>query len=247
MKWNEGEMAALLAAKPPDWEGRLTYKPPKSSSTFSKQTGYKERYFKLLGNLLFCLRMIPGGQAEVSDPVMVLLMENFTVAKEEIQELHSFSVTFRDEENHEKKHCFVAESARSVTQWIEALQLASYQSSRERLILLQIKIRNRTGKDPLQGTNLEANPVYNLGRYNTMRTAHLSPGPHQPQAPSTPPQPAPRTKTKAKSAGFTSHLGVEHWGDESESDREEKREKSVNVKKKASFKSHVPTGKLVDL
>jgi len=249
MKWNEAEVAALLASKSPDWEGRLTYKPPKSSNTFSKQAGYKDRYFKLLGNLLFCLRLGPGGQAEISDPVLVLLMENFTVAADNIQELHSFTVTFRAEENNEKKHSFVTDSARSVTQWIEALQGASYQGIREKLILLQIKLRNRTGLDPLQGTNLESNPVYNLGKHPTMRTAHLA----REASPvvNLCPVPVPRTKIKGKGAGFTSHLGVEHW--EPEPDREEATHtedwanKGQKVAKKPSFTSHVPTANLLDL
>ncbi len=29
MKWNEGESLAFLASRTPDWQGRLSYKPPK--------------------------------------------------------------------------------------------------------------------------------------------------------------------------------------------------------------------------
>ena len=119
MRWNEAEVISLLASKPPDWEGRLTYKPPKSSSSFSLQTVYKERYFKLMGNLLFCLRLGQDNKGEVSDPVTVLVMENFFVSRDDIQEINSFSIVFKSEESSEKKHCFVAESARAVTQWIE--------------------------------------------------------------------------------------------------------------------------------
>ena len=119
MKWNEAEAISLLTSKPPDWEGRLTYKPPKSSSSFALQTVYKERYFKLMGNLLFCLRLGQDNKGELTDPVTVLVMENFVVTREDIQEINSFSIVFKSEENCEKKHIFVAESTRAVTQWIE--------------------------------------------------------------------------------------------------------------------------------
>ena len=119
MKWNEAEVISLLTSKPPDWEGRLTYKPPKSSHSFSLQTVYKERCFKLMGNLLFCLRLGQDNKGEVTDPVTVLVMENFVVTREDIQEINSFSIVFKSEESSEKKHSFVAESTRAVTQWIE--------------------------------------------------------------------------------------------------------------------------------
>jgi hypothetical protein len=59
----------------------------------------QERYFKLVGNLLFCLRLAPQGkvvtllvltlhpglQGEVTEPVLVLLMENFTVSADPAQ------------------------------------------------------------------------------------------------------------------------------------------------------------------
>lgn len=243
MKWNEGEMTALLATKPPDWEGRLTYKPPKSSSTFSRETGYKERYFKLVGNLMFCLRVTPEGQGDPAEPVLVLLMENFTVAADQMAELHSFTVTFRGEENHEKRHCFVTDSARSVTQWVEVLKDSSYQQRRERLILLQIKLRNRTGLNPLLGTNLESNPVYSLG------SGHDADTRVSPLEASQPPVPAPRTKAKGKasSSGFTSHLGVEYWEDPTLREDVERREENSVGATKSSFTSHVPTGNLVEL
>ena len=47
-------------------------------------------------------------------------------------------------------------------QWVEALQEASYEHKRLQLILLQIKIRAKTGVDPLIGTNMESNPIYSL-------------------------------------------------------------------------------------
>ena len=68
MRFNEAEIAAL-AATPPEWEGRLWYKPParKSSSAVSglvrtaltSGAEWKERYFRLRANLLFFWRVPP--------------------------------------------------------------------------------------------------------------------------------------------------------------------------------------------
>ena len=73
-----------------------------------------------MGNLLFCLRLGPDYRGDNTDPVAVLLVENCTVSRDtELAELSSFSIVFRGEENTEKRHSFVAESSRSVTQWLE--------------------------------------------------------------------------------------------------------------------------------
>ena len=121
MRWNESEVISILKSKPPDWEGKLLYKPPKSSSSFSLQPVYKERYFKLMGNLLFCLRIGSDNKGDDLDPVCVLVMENFTASVGEINELHSFSVVFKSEEHSEKKHLFVGHSSREVGQWLEVM------------------------------------------------------------------------------------------------------------------------------
>ena len=57
MRFNIDALSALLATnKAPDWEGGLCYKAPLSSGLLALQPVFKERYFKLIGNLLFCLR-----------------------------------------------------------------------------------------------------------------------------------------------------------------------------------------------
>ena len=128
MRWNETEIGVFLSSKPPDWEGRLCYKPPKSSGgwNLSLEPVFKERYFKLLGNLLYCLRLGPHNKGQTSDPVMVLVLENFTLTSTtqtvDGSDLNSFFITFRGEESGpsgDKKHVFVADSARTVTQWTE--------------------------------------------------------------------------------------------------------------------------------
>lgn len=235
MKWNETEVAGFLSSKPPDWEGRLCYKPPKSSGTFSLEPVFKERYFKLLGNLLYCLRLGPDSKGDSSDPVMVMVLENFSVSSssqaEESPSLCTFSLNFRGDESSaspgEKRHMFVADSARTVTQWIEALKNCSYEYKREQLILLQIKLRNKTGVDPLRATSFQYNPVYFLNNRPSRDPTLLRSPPDPPQR---------KAKYKNGSSGFTSHIGIQHWERGAESNCDQVKSISASI---PSFKSHL--------
>lgn len=232
MKWNENEMTSFLSSKPPDWEGRLCYKPPRSSGTFSLEPVFKERYFKLMGNLLYCLRLGPESRGDTSDPVMVLVLENFTVVSRQAVEspdLNTFSITFKADESGvspgEKKHVFVADSPRTVTQWIEALKNCSYEFKREQLILLQIKLRNLTGVDPLRATAFQHNPVYFLNNRPPRDPTLLRSPPHPPQR-----------KVKQRSGNFTSHIGIQTWDRTEDSDCDQLKSVSATI---PSFKSHI--------
>lgn len=61
--------------------------------------------------------------------------------------MFAFSIAFRDE--HEKRHVLSGRSESQVEQWVNALKQASYEYWRSRLIVLQEKLCNKTGKDPL--------------------------------------------------------------------------------------------------
>ena len=58
MKYNMEALSSLVttSSKSPDWEGGLCYKAPVSPGLLALQPVFKERYFKLIGNLLFCLK-----------------------------------------------------------------------------------------------------------------------------------------------------------------------------------------------
>merc|ERR1711915_155072 len=133
-------------------------------------------------------------------------MENFTVSKDDMEELNSFSIIFKFEESSEKRHCFVAESARAVVQWIEALQSSSYERRREQLILLQIKIRNKTGVDPLRTSAFEHNPSYFLESRQILQPNLIREAPEPPVRKGK----SGRVGTP-KNSGFTSHIGIENW------------------------------------
>jgi len=259
MRWNEQEVLSLLSTKTPDWEGRLTYKPPKSGGSFAIQSPFKERYFKVIGNLLYCLRLNNTGEKlSTNDVVSVLVLEHLTVQEELLgtEEVHAFSVIFSQEEASERKHVFVADSQRSVVQWIEALRMASFEAQREKLILLQIKLRNKSGVDPLRGTALQFNPVYcclpdginNHGGILPPDFSRLcSMERSQSDGAVNLPKPVPRKQKKngiSKSSNFVSHLGVENWERFDGDDRCDS-EEGVN-KSKPTFKSHVPVGNLIN-
>jgi len=231
MKWNEAEVGRLLANKSADWEGPLLYKQPKSSSSFplssaGHHSAGKERYFKVVGNLLFCLR-----QSHEKEPLSLLVLEGCSVKRDQ---QNTFTLSFKTEpENTEKVHTFIAENPRSATQWIEALQMASYERKREALILLQIKLRNKTGVDPLRGTALEHNPVY----CGPKDCPNFLPSP-----------PVRKNRGKGKNSGsipvtsFTSHLGVENWEEEPGDIGEHNGNYETVCSHKPSFRSHVKEG-----
>lgn len=258
MRFNEHELVSLLQSKTPDWEGRLSYKPPKSGGSFGMASQYKERYFKVLGNLLFCLRTANTSEkVTATDIVSVLVLEQCRVQEESLvpEHVHSFSVIFVHEELLEEKHIFVADSPRSVVQWIEALRSASFETQREQLILLQIKLRNKTGVDPLRGTALQFNPVYLMQGVGEVKPPDFSrlcsigmERSHSDGAVNLP-KPIPRKPKKtgglSKSSNFVSHLGIENWERLDEADVRSVSPEGVG-KSKPTFKSHVPEGNLID-
>ena len=156
MRWNEGEVAQL-AHQTATWEGKLLHKPPKSrNSTFANLTGNnnepRERWFKLRANCLFYFRLSSnGGRPPLgTEPMGVLILEYCHVQPEGFESASAFSIIFNDVSG-SRKHVFNAETERHSKQWQNALKQASYQHLREKLINLQITLRQKTGCDPLRG------------------------------------------------------------------------------------------------
>ena len=85
----------------------------------------------------------------------VLILERFHVQPQGFESPSAFSVIF-DVESGPKQHFFVAENERHAKQWQTVLKKASYQSLRDKLINLQITLRQKTGCDPLRGRVLES-------------------------------------------------------------------------------------------
>ena len=122
----------------------------------------------------------------------------------------------------------------------QALENCSYEYKREQLILLQIKLRNKTGVDPLRGTGFEHNPVYCINKKPAKELTLL-------RGPPTPPYRKGKVQNSGvngspKTSTFTSHIAVgrQNWENFDES---ENRENRGAVRKKSdpmpTFKSHL--------
>ena len=246
MRWNEGEVAQL-ANQTPAWEGKLIYKPPKNKNRGAALTNIfqggnsdepRERWFRLRANCLFYFRLMTnGGRPPLgSEPLGVLILENFHVQPEgfDFDEAGSaFSIIFGGDD---KKHVFMAESQRHAKQWQNILQGASYQELRDKLVRLQLALRHKTNSDPLRGTAFESNPLFSPGVNIAVQPGF-----------DFPPKPKPR-RPKAPKSTFQSHV-VENWENHSPvrqmlSNKEEQEHINGN---RPTFQSHVPTGNLLDL
>ncbi|KAF2367697.1 Pleckstrin domain [Trinorchestia longiramus] len=138
---------------PGDQEGRLMHKPPKKKSVRGSlhNTGYKEKWFKLVGNLLYYFRLNEHGGVCKEEASGVLVLEN---VEAHIQgacpggELLGLALTWKDDVS--KSHLFYATSEPERNNWLAKLKLASYESLSAHLLQLRVQIRRRTGKDPLE-------------------------------------------------------------------------------------------------
>ena len=269
MRWNEGEVA-LLASQTPDWEGKLTYKQPKSSrggivgslwsgggggssSSGSNSSETRERWFRLRANCLFYFRLNTGqGRPPLgSEPMGVLILENCHVQLEGFETPNAFAILFAGEPA-ERRHLFIAESERNAKQWETALKSASYQGLRDRLLNLQIKLREKTGCDPLLGTGFEQNPLFSslMAKKQESILVEFAP-PSGSGSGGSPPKPKPRSKAAGKSkSSFQSHVVCENWETHSPVNNQKNQDPSPEIQQKnskPSFQSHVPVGNLLDL
>lgn len=83
MRFNEKEMTGVAAEKP-DKEGRLNHR------NLSFREVFKERWFKLKGNLLFYFRLNEYGGVYETEPVGVFVMECCKIQHEPSAE-HAFA------------------------------------------------------------------------------------------------------------------------------------------------------------
>ncbi|KFM62662.1 Pleckstrin domain-containing family J member 1, partial [Stegodyphus mimosarum] len=149
MRFNEKEIASV-ATRPGDKEGRLFYKGPGFREVF------KERWFKLKGNLLFYFRLNEHGAVFENEPIGVIVVEQCRIQPELYAELpNAFSITFANEL--ERRHYFGSHSPRQTEDWINALKVCSYEHQRSMLKQLQTTLLERTGSDPLASFSANLN------------------------------------------------------------------------------------------
>ena len=188
----------------------------------------RERWFRIKANLLFYFRLTPEKRKPTvpgTEPLGVMVLEHFHFQKEGFEEINDktigknqFSLIFADEPD--KKHFFIAENQLRASQWETVLKQASYQKLRERLIDLQIKIRQKTGEDPLEGSTFQNNPMF-----SSIQTSNFYYGLPQQKNNDHPTDinqlskawpaatkiaPPPRSKKKTKKQTFQSHI-VNDW------------------------------------
>ncbi|XP_013788729.1 pleckstrin homology domain-containing family J member 1-like [Limulus polyphemus] len=142
MRFNDKELRSVALGKT-DKEGRLNHKIPGFIE------GYKERWFRLKGNLLFYFRVNEFGAMIEKEPVGLLVIEQCKIQHETYSDLpFSFSITFCEDQ--EKKHIFLCSTEKQCEDWVKILQEASYEHQRAKLLLIQAKLLRKTGKDPLE-------------------------------------------------------------------------------------------------
>ncbi|XP_054011235.1 pleckstrin homology domain-containing family J member 1-like [Hylaeus anthracinus] len=140
MKFNEKELAEASNGHAA-LEGRLNHKRAHKSV-------FKEKWFKLRYNLLFYFNINELGHIDRRQPAGVIVLENYCINIDSACEgVFAFSIAFRDD--HEKRHILSGRSESQVEQWVNALNRASYEYWRSRLIMLQEKLSRKTGEDPL--------------------------------------------------------------------------------------------------
>ncbi|XP_007896898.1 pleckstrin homology domain-containing family J member 1 [Callorhinchus milii] len=132
MRYNEKELA-FLSKLPAEKAAQLHMRGPKRGDAV------KHRLVKLVVNFLFYFRI------DEEEPAGALLLEQCKIQREEEA---SFSLVFVDEP--ERKFLFWCESKEQCEEWIEALTKASYENMRKSLISYRHKIKEITGKDPLE-------------------------------------------------------------------------------------------------
>ncbi|CAM1325871.1 PLEKHJ1 (predicted) [Pycnogonum litorale] len=130
LRFNERELISH-ANESSDKEGRLKVKVPGFREVF------KERWFKLKGNLLYYYRLNEYGAVYEKEPAGLYVLENLRIHKEEYFELpNTFSLDDGD-----KKHYFSSSSARKCGLWVECLKNASYEQKRLKLQSLEDEIK----------------------------------------------------------------------------------------------------------
>lgn len=149
MKYNDRELATFSENKC-DLQGLLHHMKPqeKDWSDWYQRAAFKERYFKLIYNLLYYYRV---GEVE---PIGILVLENAQVAYERPHKgiPFAFSITFKVNDrfrDDEAKHVFSCRCEKDVNMWVSALKAASYEYWRSQYVILKTKISMKTGKDPV--------------------------------------------------------------------------------------------------
>jgi len=137
MKFSEEDIIGI-SKKKAEAEGRLEHRAP------GPGTKFRERYFKLVGNLLFYFRINEFGALE-NEPMGVLVIENFVVnVNSSSNAIFGFEIQFLDEAP-DRKHVFTTRTEESMKRWVKLLRLASCYYWKEKMNLLMTSLKNSKG------------------------------------------------------------------------------------------------------
>ncbi|XP_060515960.1 pleckstrin homology domain-containing family J member 1-like [Cylas formicarius] len=149
MRYNDRELVKIGESNA-DFEGVLQHMKPqgKDWSDWYQQPCFKERYFKLIANLLYYYRV------NEQEPLGILVLENAQVAYERPHKgiPFAFSITFKVNDkfrDNDAKHVFSCRCEADVNKWVSVLKTASYEYWRSQYIILKTKIGMKTGQDPV--------------------------------------------------------------------------------------------------
>ncbi|XP_013407367.1 pleckstrin homology domain-containing family J member 1 [Lingula anatina] len=139
MRFNEKELRYVSRKISADREGRLAHKPP-------RENGYKERWFKLMNNLLFYYRTDHGVMSETEACGILVLEKCRTQIEVDGNSLFVFSIVFEDDRD--KKHMFSGQNENQIREWMDAINRASFDHLRSKIQVLRSQIAQRRGKGP---------------------------------------------------------------------------------------------------
>ncbi|XP_064387064.1 inositol polyphosphate-4-phosphatase type I A-like isoform X2 [Halichondria panicea] len=143
MKFNDKELAKWSTMFTPDKEGLLEKKGA------GKGQGYKQRWFRLKGNLLFYFKVDDCGGWEKNDPVGVIVLERVHVDRVH-NETRPYSFVLQFENDDSRTYFLSAHSEVELESWIITIKMSSYETLKATLYQLQNKIMGLTGQDPLK-------------------------------------------------------------------------------------------------
>jgi len=123
-------------------EGKLQHREPSGSF---RDNGFRERFCKVVGNLLFFFRITEFGTIDTKEPAGLIVLENYLVSTETDPSLpFAFGLVFRDDGG--KKHVFTARTDQDAERWVRILREASCQYWKDRYQVLMRKINSLTAQ-----------------------------------------------------------------------------------------------------
>jgi hypothetical protein len=138
LKFNEKELSKIATVCIPDKEGLVEKKGP------GKGQGYKPRWLRLKGNLLFYFKLLESGDVDSNGPAGLLILESCCPERTHKDDKpFAFTISFTNDKSRVYK--FSAHSEQDANSWVEVLRNASYEQLRMRVYHLQKEISKRTG------------------------------------------------------------------------------------------------------